>query len=714
MNTYRKKNYRGKRSYSGRPHRRSVDNYHQPLPPEKESIPYARHTLTKPDVEAVVEALLSGTLTQGKELERFEALLSKLTHSDHAIAVNSGTAAVHAALACLKLEPEDEVITSTLNFCAITNMVRLVGATPVLVDCDPETLTLSVEAARAAVTPNTKAIFTNNFGGHASDLTALRELCDEHALMLIEDACHGLGGKYRGHYVGNQADITCFSFHPSKAITTCEGGAVTTNNRAIAEWIRVFRQHGIQKDKRHFTSGDTMPAFHQELQFPGMNYRMSELHAALGRSQLTRLDRHIERRRSIAQVYFQKLGNIAELKLPFVAEWADSAYHLFPIQFVGALENKRDEIYAALRENNIEAQLHYIPVHRMPLYAGKLGQPEQFPNAEAYYSRAISMPLFPDLSYKEIERITELLLKIIGKFLKTEDGAEETPSTESLTNAEAQTADDAQDDRFDEDDFEDDDEAMEDEEEDDDDRADESFDQEFEGDDEDDDADMDADEQDHGEETFPEEEPESAETTRQPEVSEPKTDEPEESSAQAAEAAPVEPTKPTRPPALSLEAATESDEAASAAAPESDQTEAPAEEAPAKPKSTTRRTRAGRPKKETKDGEEAPPKKTRTTSRRTTRAKKSADDEAKATEAKSSTGRLRKVPKGDEEEGEAPKPKRTTRTRSRKAVQNSEDGEKAPPRKRATRPRKSTKSASESDADASSKTPDPSGDEASE
>lgn len=429
MNTYRKKNYRGKRGYSGRPHRRSVDNYHQPLPPDRDVIPYARHTLTKPDVEAVVDALLSGTLTQGRELERFESLLAKLTHSEHAIGLNSGTAAIHAALACLKLEPEDEVITSTLNFCSVTNMIRLVGAKPVMVDCDPETLTIDVEGTRAAVNEHTKAVIANNFGGHPANLTALREICDEYSLVLIEDASHGLGGKYRGHYVGNQADITCFSFHPSKAITTCEGGAVTTNNRAIADWIRLFRHHGIQKDSRYFQSSEDMPSFYQELQFAGMNYRLSEVHAALGRSQLTRLDRHIERRRSIAQVYYQKLGNIAELQLPFVANWADSAFHIFPVRLTNGLEQKRNEIFEELRAKKIEVQYHYIPVHRMPLYSGHLGAPEDFPNAEAYYASAFTLPLFPDLSYKDIERITEVLIKLVNKFKPHLEG-EEVPDTE--------------------------------------------------------------------------------------------------------------------------------------------------------------------------------------------------------------------------------------------------------------------------------------------
>lgn len=431
---YRKKNYRGRKGYSGRPHRRTADSYHQPLPPDTNRIPYGRHTLTKPDVEAVVDALLSGTLTQGRELERFESLLAKLTHSEFAIAFSSGTAAIHSALACLKLEPEDEVIVPTLTFCSVANMVRLVGARVVLADCDPDTHTLSVEAARAAVTENTKAIFTNNFGGHPSDLQALREICDEHNLLLLEDASHGLGGKHRGHYVGNQADLTCFSFHPSKAITTCEGGAVTTNNRAIADWMRQFRHHGIQKDARYFKSEEKLPDFYQELQFSGMNYRMSEIHAALGRSQLTRLDRHIDRRRSIAQVYHQKLGSVEQIRLPYVADWADSAYHIFPIEFTAELSDSRDEIYAGLKEAGIDVQVHYVPLHRMPLFSGEW-KADQFPNAEAYFSRCLTLPLYCDYSFKDLERVTDLLMKIIRGILG------EDASLESNTDAPTQESD---------------------------------------------------------------------------------------------------------------------------------------------------------------------------------------------------------------------------------------------------------------------------------
>lgn len=433
---YRKKNYRGKRSYSGRPHRRTADSYHQPIPADQSRIPYSRHTLTKPDVEAVVDALLSGSLTQGRELERFESLLAKLTHSEYAIAFSSGTAGIHSALACLKLEPEDEVIVPTLTFSAVANMVRISGARIVLVDCDPQTHTLSVEGTRKAITENTKAIFTNNFAGHPSDLQTFREICDEHNLLLLEDASHGLGGKYRGYYVGNQADITCFSFHPSKAITTCEGGAVTTNNRAIAEWLRQFRHHGIQKDSRYFTSNETFPDYYQELQFSGMNYRLSEIHAALGRSQLTRLDRHIDRRRSIAHVYFQKFASVEQLILPYNAEWAENAYHLFPVEFTGELEKHRDAIYRDMKEAGIDVQVHYVPLHRMPLFSH--WHAADFPNAETYFKRCLSLPLFCDLSYKDLDRISDTFLNAITQYLPSDldpESSHETVSTDAPTDA---------------------------------------------------------------------------------------------------------------------------------------------------------------------------------------------------------------------------------------------------------------------------------------
>jgi dTDP-4-amino-4,6-dideoxygalactose transaminase len=398
MNNFRKKNFSRNRNFNGRHHRRPVENVNQPLPANQELLPYSRHTLTRQDVEAVVEAMLSGTLTRGAELERFESLLAKLTHCYHAIAFSSGTAAIHASLQCLDLKAGDEVITSTLNFCAAANMVRLCGAVPVLVDCDPDSLTLSVEGARAAMTPRTRAIFANNFAGHASDLVALREICDENNLVLLDDACHGLGGRYRGHYIGNQADLTCFSFHPSKVVTTGEGGAVTTQQAEWAQRLKILRHHGIRQ------GFPDRPAYYQETQMLGSNYRMSELHAALGRSQLARLERHVERRRTIADFYNRNLAELPFLKLPPCQDWVEHAYHLYPIRLTEALEGRRDELFEELHGAQIGVQVHYVPLHRMPFHAHN---PEAFPHAESYFQNCLSLPIYPDLSIKDLERVVE-------------------------------------------------------------------------------------------------------------------------------------------------------------------------------------------------------------------------------------------------------------------------------------------------------------------
>ncbi|MCB1051440.1 MAG: DegT/DnrJ/EryC1/StrS aminotransferase family protein [Acidobacteria bacterium] len=405
MNHYRKKNFSRNRNFGGR-HRRPMESVNQPLPANLEMIPYSRHTMSKQDIEAVVEALLSGTLTGGEELERFESLLAKLTHCYHAVAFSSGTAAVHAALSCLDLGPGDEVITSTLNFCAVANMVKLVGATPVLIDCDADSLTISPEEVKRAMTPKTRAVFSNNFAGHAADLSALREICDENNLVLLDDACHGLGGRYRGHYIGNQADLTCFSFHPSKVVTTGEGGAVTTQNAEWAQKLKMFRHHGIRRNIAD------RPAYYQEQQFLGLNYRMSELHAALGRSQLARLERHVERRRTIADYYRKNLAELSDIALPPSADWVEHAYHLFPIQLKGSLAGHRDTFFKEMHAAHIGVQVHYIPVHRMPFHQQ---DPSHFPNAEAYYQNCISLPIFPDLSIKDLERVVEAVRAVAEK-----------------------------------------------------------------------------------------------------------------------------------------------------------------------------------------------------------------------------------------------------------------------------------------------------------
>lgn len=407
MNNYRRKNFNRKRGFN---RRRQQEPFHQPLPPNLEVLPSSRHTLTKPDVEAVVDALLSGTLLGGNEIDRFESLFAKLTHSRHAIAFNATGSVFAAALGCLHLKEGDEVIASTLNDSNLASAVALCGAQLVLVDCDPETLTISPEEVRTAITKKTKVVVSNNFLGHPSDMSALREICDEHTLTLIDDARCGLGGKHRGYYIGNQADITCFSFAPDMAITSGEGGAITTDNNGFASWIRLFRENGIERDASKMSSAQP---YWMELQFPGQFAKMSEMNAALGRSQLTRLDRHIDRRRTIADFYAQKLKENDDLILPYCAEWADHAYQAYSIQLTGRLYGKRDAVYKLLRERGIEPAVHVIPTHRMPYFASQQNVPSRFPNAESYFQNCISLPMFPDLSIKAMERITETLIEVL-------------------------------------------------------------------------------------------------------------------------------------------------------------------------------------------------------------------------------------------------------------------------------------------------------------
>lgn len=408
-NHYRRKNFGRKRGFS---RRRQHDPFNQPLAPDLERIPHNRHTLTRPDVESVVDALLSGTMSGGNELDRFESLFAKLTHSRYAFALSSTTAAFHAALGCLNLQAGDEVISSTLNSPIVANAVVSVGARLVLVDCDADHQTIDVESVRKAVTDKTKVVISNNFAGHSSDMNALREICDEHKLVLIDDARHGLGGKHRGHYIGNQADLTCFSFAPDMAITCGEGGAVTTDNSTFAAWIRLFRENGIERDGNRFDR-DPAPPYWYEVHFPGQSCRLSEINAALGRSQLTRLDRHIERRRTIADFYYQKLREQPELILPHRAEWIDHAFHTFPVRLTDELQSKRDEIFEKMRERGVGLGFHYVPMHRMPHFAATYDA-KDFPNAEAMLNACFSLPLFPDLSIKSMERIVETLIEALN------------------------------------------------------------------------------------------------------------------------------------------------------------------------------------------------------------------------------------------------------------------------------------------------------------
>ena len=377
-------------------------------------IPYSIQDINEADIKAVVGVLRSGWLTQGPAVERFEKAVAKKVGTKFAVAFNSGTAALHAAYFAAGIRKGDEVIVPTLTFAATANAVLYLGATPVFADSDIETGNMSVADARKKVTKRTKAIVSVDYSGRPADLREFRALARKQKLVFIEDAAQALGASYRGKSVGGQADMTMFSFHPVKSITTGEGGIIVTNSEKYARAMRLFRSHGISKDAKTFARKGH-GAWYQEMQELGFNYRMPEMSAAIGESQLKRLDTFIAKRRSGARRYGELLKDIDGIILPPPERpYEQSAWHLYPIRLAPEIAHRRDEIFAKLRAAGIGAQVHHVPVHTHLLYE-KLGYRKGLcPNAEAFVASEISIPLFPGLTKKQQTYIARVLRETVG------------------------------------------------------------------------------------------------------------------------------------------------------------------------------------------------------------------------------------------------------------------------------------------------------------
>ena len=376
-------------------------------------IPYSTQDINEADIKAVTTVLRSGWLTQGPVLERFEKAIAKKARAKFAVAFNSGTAALHAAYFTAGVGKGDEVIVPALTFAATANVALYLGAIPVFADADMSTGTMSIADARKKITKKTKAIVPVDYGGRPADLRAFRALAKKHKLVFIEDAAQSFGAEYRGKPVGTQAGMTMFSFHPVKSITTGEGGAIVTDSEKYATALRLFRSHGISKDTKSFARKDH-GAWYQEMQELGFNYRMPEMSAALGESQLKRLDSFITKRRAAAKRYQKLLAKIPNLILP-PAERAHekSAWHLYPVRLAPSIAHRRDEIFAKLREANIGVQVHHVPVHTH-LYYERLGYKEGIcPNTEAFVASEISIPLFPGITKEQQTYIAKTLRKVM-------------------------------------------------------------------------------------------------------------------------------------------------------------------------------------------------------------------------------------------------------------------------------------------------------------
>lgn len=379
-------------------------------------IPYGRQHISQDDIDAVVEVLRSDFLTQGPVVPKFEKTVANRVGAKYGVAVNSATSALHIACASLNLGPGDHLWTSPITFVASANCARYCGADVDFVDIDPETWNLCpqklAEKLEAAEENGRlpKVVIPVHLCGQSCDMAPIHELGEKYGFRIIEDASHAIGGRYRDQPVGNcrYSDIAVFSFHPVKIITTAEGGMAMTNSDELAERMRRLRTHGITRDPELMRETPTGPWYYEQLEL-GYNYRMTDIHAALGISQMKRLDEFVQRRSELADRYDKLLEDLP-VQRPTLIKDARSSWHLYPVRVQAAdISRSHREIFESLREQNIGVNLHYMPVHLQPYYRD-LGFGEgQFPEAEFYGGDAISLPMFPAMSDGQQDTVIEAL-----------------------------------------------------------------------------------------------------------------------------------------------------------------------------------------------------------------------------------------------------------------------------------------------------------------
>jgi len=378
-------------------------------------LPYGRQSVDEADIRAVVEVLRSDWLTTGPKVAEFEEAFAARVGAAHAVSFSSGTAALHAAAFAAGLKPGDEAITTPLTFAATANCVLYQGATPVFADVCHDTLNLDPEQIGSKISARTRALLPVDYAGHPADLTPILEIARRHGLVVIEDACHALGAEYEGKPVGSIADMTVFSFHPVKHITTGEGGMVATNNLQFAETLRRFRNHGISSDARQRQSAGH---WYYEMVLLGFNYRLSDFACVLGLQQLKRLDGNLTRRREIAARYLAAFSQIPAVIPPAVQPGVDPAWHLYPIRLdLEKLTAGRGEFFRALRAENIGVNVHYIPVHLHPYYRSQFGyKGGEYPVAEHAYERLISLPMFHAMTEQDVEDVIAAVSKVANHY----------------------------------------------------------------------------------------------------------------------------------------------------------------------------------------------------------------------------------------------------------------------------------------------------------
>ena len=382
-------------------------------PVRDELLPYGSQCITEEDADVVREAVLDDWITQGPRIDRFEERAANRFDADHAVAFSSGTTALHAAVAAAGVAEGSEAITSPITFAATANAILYNDGTPVFADIDPGTLTLDPDQVKQRITERTDALLAVDFAGHPCAYDELQKIAGEHNLTLIADACHAPGATYKGTPVGSLADMSVLSFHPVKHITTGEGGMVLTDNNEYATYLERFRHHGIVQEDSDLEQKNEGPWYYEQQEL-GHNFRITDIQCALGLRQLDRLDHFVEQRRDIAATYDRALHDLNGILLPSEAEDITHAYHIYPVQFdLDRCSTDRKTIFNAFRAENIGVQVHYIPVPLHPYYRDRFGYEEgDYPNAEHYYNRTITLPLFPAMTEQDVRDVLTATHKI--------------------------------------------------------------------------------------------------------------------------------------------------------------------------------------------------------------------------------------------------------------------------------------------------------------
>ena len=381
-------------------------------------IGYGHQYIDDKDIQAVVDVLKSDYLTCGPKIEEAEKKLCEITGAKYAVLIANGTAALHACIFAAGIGEGDEIVTTPITFAASANCALYAGANPVFADIDPETYNIDPESIEKCITEKTKAVVAVDYTGQAVQLERIREICNRHGLILIEDAAHSLGTKYNGKPVGSIADMTEFSFHPVKTCTAGEGGAITTNDEELYKRLVLFRTHGITRDQRLMNKQTEGGWYYQQIAL-GYNYRMTDMQAALLSSQLDKLDMFGKRRKELVKRYDAAFAEMPEITVQKEIAESDTVRHLYVIQLnLEMLNCTRKEVFEALQAEGVGVNVHYIPVYSFPYYQSIGYKMGTCPNAERLYERMISIPLYYSLTDEEQDKVITAIRKILDYYKK--------------------------------------------------------------------------------------------------------------------------------------------------------------------------------------------------------------------------------------------------------------------------------------------------------